>query len=151
RADERAEAVDARRAEPRTRAGGGRPALRRALQTARGGADAAARRAVDPVGARDRRLCLCAADRPHRARGRRREARKRSASAGDLFGDQSELGGVGRISALARNPPLAVTHRAIGGLRAQERANPPYDPLNFASSFSPRYPSAGAIPAFCWK
>ena len=67
RADERAAVADARRAEPRPGARRGRGALRHAQRAAPPRPHAVAGRAVDPAGARHRRLCLCAADRAHRA------------------------------------------------------------------------------------
>ncbi len=63
-------------------------ALRHAWRAAPPRPHAVAGRAVDPAGARHRRLCLCAADRPHRARRPGARARAQRAGAGDLSGHE---------------------------------------------------------------
>ena len=62
-------------------------------RTASAGSDAAAGRAVDPARARHRRLCLRAADRPHRARRPGGGAGAQRAGAGDLSRDRHARGG----------------------------------------------------------
>ena len=64
----------------------GRGALRHLGRAAPPGPDIITGRAVDPAGARHRRLCLCAADRTHRAGRPGGRAGKERAGAGDLSG-----------------------------------------------------------------